>query len=108
MRAARRLLPLFFAVLPVLGVHAAGKMSSELTRQLGSSELRGAAVGLLVEELGTGKVLFDYHADRHLMPASNQKILVADAALEAVGPSYRFSTSLYRLGTIKDGVLWGD
>ena len=108
MRAARSLLPLFFAFLPVPGVQAAGTMSTELTRQLGSAELRGAAVGLLVEELSTGKVLFDYHSDRHLMPASNQKILVADAALEAVGPSHRFSTSVYRLGTIKDGVLWGD
>ncbi len=53
-----------------------------------------------------GRVLFDHGGDLPVTPASNQKLLVAAVALEALTPDYTFSTRL--LGTIVEGVVMGD
>jgi D-alanyl-D-alanine carboxypeptidase/D-alanyl-D-alanine-endopeptidase (penicillin-binding protein 4) len=41
-------------------------------------------------------------------PASNEKLLVAEAALQQLGPDYRFRTSVYATGPVVDHVLGGD
>jgi serine-type D-Ala-D-Ala carboxypeptidase/endopeptidase (penicillin-binding protein 4) len=83
-------------------------VASELSRQLGSSELSGASVGVLVVELATGHTVFEHRADRTFVPASNQKLFVAYAVLDLLGTAYHFSTPVYRVGPVQDGVLSGD
>jgi D-alanyl-D-alanine carboxypeptidase/D-alanyl-D-alanine-endopeptidase (penicillin-binding protein 4) len=95
-------------MLSVLPARAGEDLASELRRQLGSSELAGASVGVLVVELGSGRTVLEHRSAQSFVPASNQKIFVAYAALDLLGPEHRFSTPLYRLGKIQDGVLWGD
>ena len=51
-----------------------------------------AASGAVLVTDGAGNVVFSHNADRPLVPASTLKVLTAGAALEALGPDYRFVT----------------
>jgi D-alanyl-D-alanine carboxypeptidase/D-alanyl-D-alanine-endopeptidase (penicillin-binding protein 4) len=57
--------------------------------------LDGAQIGVIVQDVGSGRVLFERNADRPLTPASNQKVLTAVGALATYGPAYRFVTRIY-------------
>lgn len=57
-----------------------------------------AELGVSVRDLASGEEVFDWQADRALNPASNQKLLIATAALELLGEDFRFSTRLARRG----------
>ena len=59
-----------------------------LLEQLGAR----TEVALHVRALGDGVALADRDGDRLLNPASNHKLLTAIAALELLGPDYRFAT----------------
>lgn len=53
-----------------------------------------------------GERLVDHQADRSLIPASNQKTVTAQLALEVLGPDHRFRTVVG--GELSDGVVQGD
>ena len=53
-----------------------------------------ATYGVCVVELGSGKTVFEAHADRLLVPASVMKTFVMAAALERLGPAFAFETHL--------------
>ncbi len=57
-----------------------------------------ASVGIAVRSLETGAPVFEWHPDRAINPASNQKLLTAAAALELLGADYRFDTHVRRSG----------
>jgi serine-type D-Ala-D-Ala carboxypeptidase/endopeptidase (penicillin-binding protein 4) len=57
-----------------------------------------ARVSVHVRDLDSNRVLFDYFGDTPLNPASNLKIVTSSAALELLGPDYRFQTRVYRQG----------
>jgi D-alanyl-D-alanine carboxypeptidase/D-alanyl-D-alanine-endopeptidase (penicillin-binding protein 4) len=83
----------------------AGALASKLA-PLGRGVGRGAQVGLHVRDLRTGESLLDAAGDRALNPASNHKLLTAIAALELLGPEYRFETRVLLDGD--DLVLVGE
>jgi D-alanyl-D-alanine carboxypeptidase/D-alanyl-D-alanine-endopeptidase (penicillin-binding protein 4) len=66
------------------------------------------AVSLYVRQLGAGKVTVSHHAARALNPASAMKLVTTYAALELLGPAYRWRTEIYREGEMADGVLAGN
>jgi D-alanyl-D-alanine carboxypeptidase/D-alanyl-D-alanine-endopeptidase (penicillin-binding protein 4) len=78
---------------------AVGKATTDLTaridRLLEQAPLARASVGIYVERASDGAVIFARGEDRLLIPASNQKILTALAALERFGPVHRFSTRIF-------------
>lgn len=55
-----------------------------------------------------GQVLAEDNADRFFTPASVNKLYVAAAALELLGPGYRVETEVAALGEIARGELAGD
>jgi len=67
--------------------------------------------GVKVISLDTGKTLFEHNADKLLKPASNAKLYSGALALDRLGPSYRFKTSLYATsrpdgeGTLKGNLI---
>lgn len=65
-------------------------------------------VTLKVVDLETGKVLYDRGGDKLLTPASNLKIYTAAAALDLLGPEYRWPTEVIAGGTVRRGVCIGD
>lgn len=64
--------------------------------------------GVLVRSLESGETLYARNAGRMFVPASNMKIVTAAAALEALGPEYRYTTRVAAAGEVRDGVLHGD
>ena len=67
-----------------------------------------ANMSVLVQNLKTGEVLDSYRADHVVPPASVMKLLTTGAAMEMLGPGFRFPTILEYTGTIENGVLHGD
>jgi D-alanyl-D-alanine carboxypeptidase/D-alanyl-D-alanine-endopeptidase (penicillin-binding protein 4) len=61
----------------------------------------------LVQDAYTGQVLFDRGGSENRIPASNMKLLTAVAALRAIGPDERFSTSVVAGSSPDQVVLTG-
>ncbi len=60
---------------------------------------RTTDVSVHIRELASDDVLFDYHGDAPLNPASNHKLLTTAAALDLLGPEFRFETRALRVGS---------
>ena len=70
--------------------------------------LQTTQLGLMVYDLTADSVLYRYNERQTLRPASTMKLLTAITAIDQLGGSYRFRTSLAYLGTVDNGVLRGD
>lgn len=96
--------------------HAQGNLTAESTRAeiervvrnaTGRPSLKGAIWGISVRNLETGETLFSENPEMNATPASNIKLYTAAAALEMMGPDFRYVTRVYRGGPVEDGVLKG-
>ena len=67
-----------------------------------------ANMSVLVQNLTTGEVIEEHRADKVVPPASVMKLLTTGAALETLGPGFRFPTVLEYTGVIDNGVLQGN
>ena len=67
-----------------------------------------ARTAALAVDLRTGAVVYSRNAALALVPASNQKLPVAYAALALLGPGYRFHTEIVGSGTLVGDVWHGD
>lgn len=111
-RAGRVLLTaaLAGALLAAAPAQPGDDLSGRLDAALHSRALRGSRTAALVVSRSDGRVVYARDADRALIPASNQKVLTALAALATFGPTHRFPTQVWvepELGA--DGVagnLW--
>jgi len=65
-------------------------------------------MSVLVQNLTTGEIIDEYRSDKVVPPASVMKLLTTGAALEILGPGFRFPTILEYAGTIDNGVLYGN
>jgi len=68
----------------------------------------GAWWGIHVKNLDTGETLYSRNADQSFVPASNVKLFTTSAALERLGPDYRYTTTVYADGPIRNGTLHGN
>lgn len=71
-------------------------------------QFRSAQLGILVVDPVSGDTLVSHNAGKLFMPASNQKILTGAAALQLLGPDFRFSTTMAASGPVADGEVRGD
>jgi len=72
----------------------AGDLERDLRGLVGRANLGKATVSVSVRDVATGRSLADLRADRPMLPASNMKLATTAAALDSLGPSFRFSTPL--------------
>lgn len=79
-----------------------------IERILGSSSLRGAQVGFVVQDTVRGTPLFSQNARQEFMPASNFKLLVGSAALQHLGADFTFVTEVGSDTAVRDGVIGGN
>lgn len=77
--------------------------SATLDQLLADPALNGATVSLVVREARTGSTLYQHNRHTRLVPASSLKLLTTAAAMDVLGPDYRFSTQL-----LSDGVQRGE
>jgi D-alanyl-D-alanine carboxypeptidase/D-alanyl-D-alanine-endopeptidase (penicillin-binding protein 4) len=66
------------------------------------------AVTVVVQEAGRPRPLLAHDPDRPMSAASVMKLVTTFAALEMLGPDYRWKTEAYLDGPLADGVLRGD
>jgi len=65
----------------------------------------GEHVGVAVVDIRTGRPVFQFHAERPMNPASNQKLITAYAALRRLGAHFQMRTAAQ--GRLEDGAISG-
>ena len=85
-----------------------GRLREAMDRLQQDSSMRHAIVSLCVLDAATGTVLFERNSQVGLAPASCQKLFTSVAALDLLGPEYRYVTHLGYRGKIIAGILHGD
>lgn len=83
-----------------------GRLHEAMDRLEKDSSMRHAIVSLCVSDV-TGTVIFERNSQVGLAPASCQKLFTSVAALDLLGPGYRYTTRLGYKGKIVEGVLQG-
>jgi D-alanyl-D-alanine carboxypeptidase/D-alanyl-D-alanine-endopeptidase (penicillin-binding protein 4) len=83
-------------------------LHARLAKALAVPHVDPRRTGALAVDLRTGEVVFQRNARLSLVPASNQKLPVAYAALERLGPGYRFQTEVVGTGALVGDVWTGD
>jgi len=94
---------------PVPGAHSLGELQRQLAAYVDQPRFAGALWGVEIAALDTGKVLFAYHADRRLSPASNCKLYTAALALARFGGDFHIVTPIVATAAVDAaGELKGD
>lgn len=106
----RHLLPATALLLSANVLFAAdfSSLPNQVRSSLDNARIPADAMSLAVIPL-EGQGLAQYvNADQEVNPASTMKLVTTYAALELLGPTYQWRTSLHGTGPIEDGVLHGD
>jgi len=86
--------------------------NAKLPREVGRAFLDAGIplnhVGIVVQETTKLRPLFEHDSTRPRNPASVMKLVTTFAALDLLGPDYRWKTEAYLGGPLVDGVLHGD
>lgn len=85
------------------------QLRAQMEKYIEEPRYSGALWGIKVVSLGSGKTLFESHADRLMSPASNSKLYTGALGLERLGGDFRFKTPVYATGRVsKSGTLHGN
>jgi len=82
-----------------------GDLDTRLTQTLRSPYVSLGRTAAIAVDAWTGEVLYAHNATRPVVPASNEKLPVAWAALTLLGPGFRFPTEVLGVGA-RDGSTW--
>lgn len=88
----------------------ASDLNARLEKVLKSKSIARESLGLVVLDLSEVPQvqLFGLNEQQEFIPASVTKLATASAVLQKLGPSFKFQTTLWSGGTVKNGVLTGD
>jgi D-alanyl-D-alanine carboxypeptidase/D-alanyl-D-alanine-endopeptidase (penicillin-binding protein 4) len=84
------------------------ELTAAIDAILADPRFRGAMVSVAVRDAASGDALYERDVDRRLNPASNMKLFSSAAAMDALGPGYRFGTDLLADGPVRGGTLMSD
>ena len=82
-----------------------GTLEEQIDYILNETGLSTCKVGLKVVDANSGKSIFELNENQPMNPASNEKIITAAAALDALGPGYTFKTDFLSENPISNGTL---
>ena len=108
MLAARRLTGVTTAAVALALVAtppASATLAARLTRALTVPGVSWSRTAAIVVDLASGRRLYGRNPGRSLKPASNEKLTVALAALDELGPAFRIPTDVLGEGRL-DGHVW--
>ena len=92
---------------PRVAAQPRGVLAERIQTVLADPDFESAYWGALVVDLDTGDRLYESNAYGRFIPASNMKLFTTAAALDALGPGFRYSTRLYADGAVQNGTLLG-
>jgi serine-type D-Ala-D-Ala carboxypeptidase/endopeptidase (penicillin-binding protein 4) len=96
------------ALIGFVAVTAQAALPRAVGRAFLDAGIRLDHVAIVVQDTSKPRPLFAYDASRARSPASVMKLVTTFAALELLGPEYRWKTEAYLDGPLVDGVLHGD
>jgi D-alanyl-D-alanine carboxypeptidase/D-alanyl-D-alanine-endopeptidase (penicillin-binding protein 4) len=86
----------------------ANELKMRIYQQIHNSPaFRDGQVGVYVQVLKSGRVVYSENALKPMIPASNLKVVTTAAAIDLLGPDFRYSTEL-RGGPVDHGSLRGN
>ncbi len=97
---------LMLLLVPALAL--ARELPATVRDALAASGVPLAAVSVYVEPAAGGPVLVAHREHAAMNPASVMKLVTSYAALDLLGPAFRFRTDVLLAGPVDDGVLQGD
>jgi len=91
-----RLFKSFLVVLALISLRAAGAdLPAPVLQALRPLGIPTSSVGVVVQEVGASRATVSVNADQAMNPASVMKLVTTYAALELLGPAYRWKTEAY-------------
>ncbi len=107
MSTLRSLALVLLVAAPTCGL-AQGTLPASVSQALAAVKIPAANVAAVVQEVGVHNDRLRVNATAAMNPASVMKLVTTYAALEQLGPAYRWKTEVHTAGTLQDGVLDGD
>jgi D-alanyl-D-alanine carboxypeptidase/D-alanyl-D-alanine-endopeptidase (penicillin-binding protein 4) len=95
------------ALLLTLGAGPVHALPPEVEQALQRARVPPEALSVLLQEAGSGRTVLAHQAQTPVNPASLAKLPTTLAALDLLGPSWTWSTPVWLLGSVSDGVLDG-
>ncbi|MDT8413105.1 MAG: D-alanyl-D-alanine carboxypeptidase/D-alanyl-D-alanine-endopeptidase [Vicingaceae bacterium] len=90
-----------------LFLHGQSPTNKVFTEFLQHNSLKNASVGFYAYNLSDNQAIINHNGDLALVPASSLKLITTATALEVLGETHRFTTTISYSGEIKNGVLNG-
>ncbi len=87
---------------------SAQPLQSRIESLLQQRQAANAFWGVSIYDLDRDSLLYSRNVERGFLPASNQKMFTTAAALDLLGSTYRYETTLSFDGTTRDSVMQGD
>lgn len=106
-RVAWRLGWALFALFLVAPAHA-DTLPDSVNLALQTARIPPSHVAILVQELTQAQPLLTLNDVQAMNPASVMKLLTTFAALDTLGPNFRWETEVLRRGSLRHAVLHGD
>lgn len=83
-------------------------VQTQIDRLLQDSMFDTSQVGIMVYDLTADSAIYRHNERQLLRPASTMKLITAIAAIDRLGGSFLFNTSLFYTGTVENNTLTGD
>jgi D-alanyl-D-alanine carboxypeptidase/D-alanyl-D-alanine-endopeptidase (penicillin-binding protein 4) len=96
------------AMLALTNVSLGADLPRPVLKALREAGVPQSSVGAVVQEAGASRPRLAVNSQAPMNPASVMKLLTTYAALELLGPAYRWKTEVYLDGLLSAGVLEGN
>ena len=104
---ARYLVLVLLSTLALLA-SAQTKLPAPVAQALAATKIHPGNMAALVQEVGASRPLLSVNPTTPMNPASVMKLVTTYAALELLGPAYRWKTEAYTTGLVREGILEGN
>ena len=85
------------------------RLKQDIREALEDPNFYNANLGVYIESLKTGEIIYKQNPYKLFMPASNVKLFTTSTALVRLGPDFTYKTVLYSRGRVsEEGILQGD
>ena len=103
-----RYFSLLLVLLSIWALPARAELPTPVSQALQKQGVPAENVAVFVQQVDASQPLVSHLADQAFSPASVMKLLTTYAALDLLGPAYRWRTEIYQDGELLNGVLKGN